>query len=242
MRRDPFLLYQPAEHRRYAIGHLTNQPLRFQLEPFLDALDHGPGRLDFSCPPGRRRFDINNDASLHIDQIVGRVGVKRWAIHCRPTRGGIRRRDRRGNGGRRTLLIKGSQILAYGPCRVPWIAQVLCLLARRAAAAIGIGLDHTGVDGKAFTAYQSFLHAPLDDILEQMPKRLALTEATVTILRERRMVRHRILKTQPTEPAIRQSEMDLLAQPALATDAKAVTHDRHPHHQLRMISSAAKAA
>ena len=28
--------------------------------------------------------------------------------------------------------------------------------------------------------------------------------------------------------------MDFLAQPALGPDAEAVTHDQHPHHQLRI--------
>src|SRR5438552_11767873 len=48
------------------------------------------------------------------------------------------------------------------------------------------------------------------------------------------MVRHCILETQSTEPAIGQIEVDLFAQPALGTNAKAVPHDQHPHHQLRI--------
>ncbi len=46
------------------------------------------------------------------------------------------------------------------------------------------------------------------------------------------MVRHRVLETQPTEPPIRQIQMDLFAQSALGANAKAVTDDQHPHHQL----------
>ncbi len=48
------------------------------------------------------------------------------------------------------------------------------------------------------------------------------------------MVRHRILQTQATEPAIRQIEVDFFAEPTLGTNAKAVTHDQHPYHQLRI--------
>ena len=48
------------------------------------------------------------------------------------------------------------------------------------------------------------------------------------------MVRHRVLKSQSTEPAIRQIEVNLFAQPALGTNAEAVTDDQHPHHQLRI--------
>jgi hypothetical protein len=56
------------------------------------------------------------------------------------------------------------------------------LLPRRTAAAVGIGLDHAGVDGEALPADQSLLHAALDHVLEHMPKRVALPEATMTIL------------------------------------------------------------
>src|SRR5438094_325065 len=41
------------------------------------------------------------------------------------------------------------------------------------------------------------------------------------------MVRHGVLETQSTEPAIRQIEVDLFAQPALGTNAEAVTDDQH---------------
>src|ERR1039457_1453051 len=132
---------------------------------------------------------------------------------------------------RLTLLIQCGQILAHRAGRMPGIAQVLHLFARRTAATIGIGSNHTGVDGKAFAANQSFLHTPLDHALEHMPKRFALTEAAMPVLRERRMVRHSILEAQATEPAIRQIEVDLFAQPPLGTNAKAVTHDQHRYPQ-----------
>ena len=48
------------------------------------------------------------------------------------------------------------------------------------------------------------------------------------------MVRYRVLKAESTEPAIGQIEMDLFAQSALGTNAKAVTDDQHSHYQLRI--------
>src|SRR6202040_4150261 len=104
----------------------------------------------------------------------------------------------------------------------------------RTAAAIGIGLNHTGVDSKAFAIDQSFPHTPLNHTLKHLPKRFALTEAAMPVLRERRMVRHRILEAQATEPAIRQIEVDLFAQSPLGANAEAITHDQHPYHQLRI--------
>jgi hypothetical protein len=45
----------------------------------------------------------------------------------------------------------------------------------------------------------------------------------MAVLRERGVIRHRVLKTQPTESAIRQIEVYLFTQPSLGTNAEAVT-------------------
>src|ERR1700724_343466 len=231
MRLDPFVVDHPAQQLGITVVHVADQPLRLQVKPFLDALDHRPCRLDFSRPQGWRRFDIDDDAGLHIDQIVGRVGIKRWPVHRRPPRRGISRRDRRGNGDWLPRFIEPGQILPYRPRRELWITQVR-LLALSTAAAVGVGLDHAGVDGKAFATDQSLLHASRDHAFEHLPKCVALPETAVTVLRERRMVRYRVLKAESTEPAIGQIEMDLFAQSALSTNAKAVTDDQHSQHQL----------
>src|SRR5580658_10096839 len=42
------------------------------------------------------------------------------------------------------------------------------------------------------------------------------------------------IEPQSTEPAIGQIEMDLLTQPTLRTNAKAIADDEHPDHQLRI--------
>jgi hypothetical protein len=72
MRRDLLLLDQPPEHRGRTISHVTDQALRFEVEPLLDALDHSPGGVDFGRPPSGRRFDIDNDSGLDINQVIGR--------------------------------------------------------------------------------------------------------------------------------------------------------------------------
>ena len=68
-------------------------------KPLLDTLDHRPYCIDFGRPQSWRRFDIDDDAGLHIDEIVGRVGVKRRATQRRSSRSRICGRDRRANGG-----------------------------------------------------------------------------------------------------------------------------------------------
>jgi hypothetical protein len=56
----------------------------------------------------------------------------------------------------------------------------------------------------------------------------------MAVLREAGMIRHFILKPQPTEPAIRQVEVNLLAKPTLRANPEAITHQQHPDHQLRI--------
>ena len=43
-----------------------------------------------------------------------------------------------------------------------------------------------------------------------------------------------LLESQPTEPAIGQVEVDFLTQPPLGANPKAITHQQHPDHQLRI--------
>src|SRR5262249_12251711 len=46
------------------------------------------------------------------------------------------------------------------------------------------------------------------------------------------MVGDLVVKIEPTEPAIGKVKLDLLAQPALRTDAVAVADNQHPNHEL----------
>ena len=46
------------------------------------------------------------------------------------------------------------------------------------------------------------------------------------------MIRHLAVQTEPTEPAIREIEMDFLTEPPFGTDAHAVANDQHPQHQV----------
>src|SRR6516165_12087839 len=67
---------------------------------------------------------------------------------------------------------------------------------------------------------------------EKPAQQVAVTETTMPVLREGRMIGHFAVETQSTKPAIRQVEVHLLAQPPLRADAEAVADDQHPDQQL----------
>ena len=98
----------------------------------------------------------------------------------------------------------------------------------------GIRLHHTGIDREAFTPHQTFAHATLYNGFEHETEGITVTKATMSILREGRMVRHRIFKTQAAEPAVRQVQVNLLTQAAFRADAEAVADDQHADHQFRI--------
>src|SRR4051812_37005690 len=54
-----------------------------------------------------------------------------------------------------------------------------------------------------------------DRPLEQLSEQIALAKATVPVLREGRVVRHRAVQAQPAEPAIGEVEVNLFAQAPL---------------------------
>ncbi len=56
------------------------------------------------------------------------------------------------------------------------------------------------------------------------------------------MVGHVAIEPEAAEPAIRQIEVNLLAQPPLGADAEAVAHDQHPDHQFGIDRGSANGA
>ena len=52
------------------------------------------------------------------------------------------------------------------------------------------------------------------------------------VLREGVVIGHITLQPKPTEPAISQVEVHLVAHPSLEADAHAIADDQHPDHQL----------
>src|SRR5262249_18513899 len=59
-------------------------------------------------------------------------------------------------------------------------------------------------------------------------------ESAMSVLGEAGVIRDFILEPEPTEPAIGQVEVDFLTQPPLGAYPKAVAHQQHPDHELRV--------
>jgi hypothetical protein len=117
---------------------------------------------------------------------------------------------------------------------MPGIVGRLPLVPRRRVLAVGVGLDHAGIDREALATNQALGNAAGDGLLEQLAQQIALPEAAVAVLGERRMVWHRAVQAQSAKPPVRQIEMDLVAQPTLGADPQAIADDQHPDHQLRV--------
>jgi hypothetical protein len=73
MRCDPLLLDQPVQHRSRPVCGIGREPLRLETEALLGSFDHGLRRADLSLTNGAGCLDVNDDAELHVDEIV--VGV-----------------------------------------------------------------------------------------------------------------------------------------------------------------------
>src|SRR4029077_19351115 len=189
MWRDAFLLDQPVEHGSCPVGGIADKPLRLEAKALLCSLDHGLRRANLGLTNGAGCLDVNDDAELHIDEIV--VGVSeecRSLVSSGPLRRGIGWRDelRHNLGcGSPCCVIKGCQILlhsAAGPLRIAIPAPILTC---DRALLIGVGLDQARIDGKTFAPNQTSHEACFDDPLEHATKNISLAEALIAGTRER---------------------------------------------------------
>src|SRR5438132_1741 len=196
---------------------------------------HSLSRADFGLPNGAGGLDVNDDAELHVDEIV--VGISkecRSLVSAGPLRRGIgRRNELRDNlaGGAPRRIVEGRQILlhrAAGPRRITILAPILTC---DRALLIGIRLDQARIDRKAFAANQTGRDARLDDSLEHVAENISITKTLVAGARKCRMIRDSVLDSKLAEPAIGQVHLHFTADPPLRADRKHVPHDQHPDHQ-----------
>ena len=207
MWRDALLLDQPVQHRSRPISSIPDKPLWLEIKTLFGPLDHGLCCADLGLANGAGCLDINDDAELHVDQIV--VGVSK---ECRPLvrSGPLSRRigwrdELRHNvaGGTPCRIIKGRQILlnrAAGPLRIAFPAPILPW---DRALLIGVGLDQAGIDGKTFAPNQTCGNACFDDTLEHVTENISLAEALVARTRECRMTRDSVLDAELAETSDR---------------------------------------
>ena len=97
---------------------------------------------------------------------------------------------------------------------------------------IGVGLDQARINCESFTTDKPLLDAAAQDALEHATEEIALSEAAMPVLGERRVIRHHAIQTEPAEPPVGQIEVDLITQAPLRSDAEAVSDQEHPNHEL----------
>src|SRR5215203_3784078 len=149
---------------------IADQTSGLEVEALLDPIDHLPGRVDLLRAVGRRCLDVDNDPSLQIDEVVGRVGVEGRSAGCRgPASGGVGERDDLRCGRRvgwlaRVLadgiaLLERCEVLAHRAARTLSLVPVDDLSAPHAASTVGIRPDDAGINRRAFATDQAFTHA-----------------------------------------------------------------------------------
>ena len=82
MRFDLLLIDQPGKHSRRPVAGVTNQTFRLNVELVLDPIYHRLRRFYFCRSIGSGRLNIDDDAGLEVDQIVGRIGKEGGPTRC----------------------------------------------------------------------------------------------------------------------------------------------------------------
>ncbi len=74
---DLLLIDQPGEHGGRPIIRIVNRPLRFQAELVFHPRQHRSCGFHFIRLVDRGVFDIDDEADLQVNQIMGRIGEHR---------------------------------------------------------------------------------------------------------------------------------------------------------------------
>ena len=94
MRFDPLLFHQPTIHLVSAASAIAGEMLWIEAKAHHHPLDHGARGTNLSLAKGTRRFDIDDNRVVDIDQIVGGLGKERRpAMSSGPLSSRIRWRD-----------------------------------------------------------------------------------------------------------------------------------------------------
>src|SRR5882762_3481017 len=206
MRRNPLGLDEPVKRRRRAVGTVSSEPVGPETKSLGGALDHGSGCAHLGLPDRARRFDIEDDRGLQVDQIVICISEERVSfvsagpLRCRIGPGDELRRDLAGRtpGG----LVESVEILPYGTPARSERRPICTFCAGDGPLLVGVGRDQTGIDRKSLPANEPFLDTTAHHSLEDMPERIAVTKSTMAVLRDSRVIRYPAVQAEPTEPAV----------------------------------------
>ena len=136
-----------------------------------------------------------------------------------------------------SFVVKRVEILPYSPRRISRINLAGCpVLGVARVLLLNIGADQAGIDHEALTAHQAFLHAARNNRLEYMTQQIAVTEPTMAVFAESRVVWDAVGKIKTTEPAIRQAQMHFFKKAAFGRMPK-----QYPMMNIRIISSGSTA-
>lgn len=185
MRLNAPLFHQPSQVLSRSIGGVGGKPRRPEIEAILRPFYRATLGEDLGLADSRGRLDIDDDRMFEVDQVVGAVGEEGSLVR----RGG----EARGRIRWRQILRLDRRRVAEG--RIVECFEVLAdstaLRARRQT--IGrqhrlwpadVGSDETGIDRKAFAAYQLLGDALPHGHLEHLAQQIAVTEPPVPVLRE----------------------------------------------------------
>src|SRR5215217_3891662 len=78
---DALLFDKPVQHRSRTVSGIARKPFRLETKTLLCSIDHCPGRAHLSLANGARCLNVNDDAKLHVDEVV--VGIsKKLPVLC----------------------------------------------------------------------------------------------------------------------------------------------------------------
>ena len=152
-----------------------------------------------------RRLDV--DGVVRAAQIAParrRAGQGRVdALRCDLTRRAVGR------------IIKCRQLVLDGALYLFRIDVLVPFRPRDRATLVGVDLNQTGVDRKAFTTNKAGRNARPDQPLEYKPENIVIPEALIARPREHRVIWNFILNAKPAEPAIRKVDLDFATERSL---------------------------
>src|SRR5258707_6367180 len=173
---------------------MAREPLRLDIEALLCPLNHRLRCADLRLADGTRRFDIHDDANLHIDQIIIGICEKCWSPHrAGPLGGRIGRRDELRSyfgGSAESRVVEACHILLHRSACGLRIALLDPLRAWDRPLLVAVLRDQARIDRKLLTTYQSRRNTRFNDTLKDPAENAVVAEPLIAGSREHRMVRN----------------------------------------------------